>query len=71
MEDGADDQHNPEDVAAEQSNGIHEPAEKRGRMTKVERAALHAAQPHRNALLNSAPLLQKHPVTTVGNGATS
>jgi hypothetical protein len=33
------------------------PAEKRPRMTKDERAALHAAQPHRTALLPSHPLL--------------
>ena len=34
-----------------------EPAEKRPRLTKVERAALHAAQPHRTSLLPSHPLL--------------
>lgn len=32
--------------------------ERRPRMTKTERAALHAAQPHRTALLPSHPLLQ-------------
>ena len=36
-------------------NGV---PEKKPRMTKAERAALHAAQPHRTALLPSAPLLQ-------------
>ncbi len=35
-----------------------QPAEKRPRMSKSERVALHAAQPHRNALLPSHPLLQ-------------
>lgn len=34
------------------------PLEKRPRMTKAERQALHAAQPHRTALLPSHPLLQ-------------
>ncbi|EIW69578.1 hypothetical protein TREMEDRAFT_73909 [Tremella mesenterica DSM 1558] len=34
------------------------PAEKKVRMTKAERAALHAAQPHRTTLLPSYPLLQ-------------
>jgi len=32
--------------------------EKRPRMSKIERAALHAAQPHRTSLLPSHPLLQ-------------
>lgn len=32
--------------------------EKKGKMTKAERAALHAAQPHRTSLLPSHPLLQ-------------
>lgn len=35
-----------------------EEAVKRPRMTKTEKAALHAAQPHRTALLPSHPLLQ-------------
>lgn len=35
-----------------------EPAEKKPRMSKAEKAALHAAQPHRTALLPSYPLLQ-------------
>lgn len=34
-----------------------EPAEKRPKLSKAERAALHAAQPHRTALLPSHPLL--------------
>jgi pumilio family protein 6 len=34
-----------------------EPAEKRPKMSKAERAALHAAQPHRTSLLPSHPLL--------------
>ncbi|ORY32253.1 armadillo-type protein [Naematelia encephala] len=44
------------EVPADQEGG--EPAEKKPRMTKAERAALHAAQPHRTALLPSHPLLQ-------------
>jgi pumilio family protein 6 len=41
-------------------NGVEtqeEPAEKRPRLSKTERAALHAAQPHRTSLLPSYPLL--------------
>jgi pumilio family protein 6 len=37
---------------------MDEPAEKKPRMSKSEKAALHAAQPHRTALLPSYPLLQ-------------
>lgn len=36
-----------------------EPAEKKPRMSKSEKAAMHAAQPHRTALLPSFPLLQE------------
>lgn len=35
-----------------------EPAEKKPRMSKAEKAAAHAAQPHRTTLLPSHPLLQ-------------
>jgi len=36
-----------------------EPAEKKPRMSKAEKAAQHAAQPHRTTLLPSHPLLQE------------
>lgn len=45
------------DVAMDGPEG-GEPAEKKPRMSKSEKAALHAAQPHRTALLPSYPLLQ-------------
>jgi hypothetical protein len=44
------------DMGGEGAGG--EPAEKKPRMTKTEKAAVHAAQPHRTTLLPSHPLLQ-------------
>lgn len=45
------------DVQMEEGGG--EPAEKKPRMSKAEKAAQHAAQPHRTTLLPSHPLLQE------------
>jgi pumilio family protein 6 len=48
-----------EEVPAEKGEGESGVSvEKKPRMTKTERAALHAAQPHRTTLLPSHPLLQ-------------
>ncbi|KAL1411281.1 Pumilio y domain member 6 [Vanrija albida] len=41
----------------EGGEGAGETQEKKGKMSKAERAALHAAQPHRTSLLPSHPLL--------------
>lgn len=38
-------------------DGEHDSEEKKPRMSKAEKAALHAAQPHRTSLLPSHPLL--------------
>lgn len=58
MEDDEMEVDQPEGEAAEATVGENgEPAEKRPKMSKTERAALHAAQPHRTALLPSHPLL--------------
>jgi hypothetical protein len=62
-EEEMDDEDSPSDEEmdvdpAEQNGGEGEgPPEKRPKMSKAERAALHAAQPHRTALLPSHPLL--------------
>jgi hypothetical protein len=46
------------DVDMDASGGGEGPAEKKPRMSKAEKAALHASQPHRTTLLPSHPLLQ-------------
>lgn len=59
---GGEEEENDEmDVDEEEEDGGDGEAdaiEKKPRMSKTERAALHAAQPHRTALLPSHPLLQ-------------
>ncbi|ORX39750.1 armadillo-type protein [Kockovaella imperatae] len=60
---GSDDGDEMDMNGQDEENGGYQEEEqqqpaKRPRMTKAERAALHAAQPHRTALLPSAPLLQ-------------
>ncbi|RSH91237.1 pumilio domain member 6 [Saitozyma podzolica] len=46
-------------VAQDKSAGGAEGSEKKPRLSKAEKAALHAAQPHRTTLLPSHPLLQE------------
>lgn len=59
MEDEEEDEVSSDEMEVDAAEGGEngEPAEKRPKMSKAERAALHAAQPHRTALLPSHPLL--------------
>lgn len=57
MDSPSDDEEMEGDQAEGEGHSGEEPPEKRPKMSKAERAALHAAQPHRTALLPSHPLL--------------